>query len=150
MSVSVRQWSEKDLLKIAALERECFDDPWTTEMLKGEFLHAESFGAVAEEDGELVGYLCGRALFEDAELLRVAVKEARRGQGIGGRLAAALFDEAKARGARRVFLEVRASNEPALGLYRTRGFERTRLRKRYYPDGEDALEMKKELYPEEE
>ena len=51
----------------------------------------------------------------------------------------------KARGGERVFLEVRVSNAPARKLYDSRGFDLFRTRRYYYDDGEDALEMKKEL-----
>jgi ribosomal-protein-alanine N-acetyltransferase len=53
--------------------------------------------------------------------------------------------EVKKRNAERVFLEVRKSNLPAVSLYQKCGFTPTRVRERYYVDGEDALEMKKEL-----
>ena len=119
-------------------------------MLKEEFAHEYGVGIVAEAAGELLGYVCGSSLFEEAELMRIAVLPDYRGQGIGGELAEEFFNSTRALGARRVFLEVRATNEAALGLYRSRGFEKNRLRKRYYADGEDALEMKKELYPDED
>jgi ribosomal-protein-alanine N-acetyltransferase len=150
MSMELRRWTQKDLPKLALLERACFTDPWTTEMLKGEFSREYAFGIVAEAGGEVLGYTCGLALFDDAELMRIAVLPDYRGQGIGKALLDALFKTALSLGAKRVFLEVRASNEVALGLYRSRGFEKTRLRKRYYASGEDGLEMKKELISEEE
>lgn len=119
-------------------------------MLKEEFAHEYGVGIVAEAAGEILGYVCGSSLFEEAELMRIAVLPDYRGQGIGGDLVDEFFKSVVALGARRVFLEVRATNEAALGLYRSRGFEKNRLRKRYYADGEDALEMKKELYPDED
>ena len=119
-------------------------------MLKEEFSRAQGVGIVAEAAGEILGYVCGSTLFEDAELMRIAVLPDYRGQGIGGDLADEFFKSVVALGARRVFLEVRATNEVALGLYRSRGFEKTRLRKRYYAGGEDGLEMKKELFSDEE
>jgi ribosomal-protein-alanine N-acetyltransferase len=43
--------------------------------------------------------------------------------------------------ARTLFLEVRRSNTPAIRLYRSLGFYALGVRKKYYPDGEDAIEM---------
>lgn len=146
---TIREWTEKDLLTIASLERSCFEDPWTIEMLRGEIAKPTGFGFLLETDGKAVGYACGSALFEDGEIDKVAVLSECRGKGYGKALVAKLLETAIARGAQRVFLEVRASNAPALGLYQSTGFEKTRLRKRYYENGEDALEMKRELYPEE-
>ncbi len=147
--ITIRNWTEKDLPKLMALERACFEDAWTTEMMKNEFTRDGFCGGLAEEDGETVGYVCGYTLFEDGELLKIAVLQACRGKGIGGLLLDAFTENAKGQGAERIFLEVRISNEPALGLYISRDFERTRIRKRYYPDGEDAVEMKRELCPED-
>ncbi len=148
--ITIRDWTERDLPKLMALERACFADAWTTEMMKNEFFRDGFCGALAEEDGETVGYVCGYALFEDAELFKIAVLQNCRGKGIGGLLLDAFAEKTAAKGAERIFLEVRISNESALGLYKSRGFEKTRIRKRYYPDGEDALEMKREFCPEDE
>ncbi len=147
--ITIRDWTEKDLPKLMALERACFADAWTTEMMKNEFLRDGFCGVLAEEDGEIVGYLCGYALFEDAELLKTAVVQERRGKGIGGLLLDAFTEKVLLQGAEKIFLEVRVSNEAALHLYVSCGFEKTRIRKRYYADGEDALEMKRELRPKD-
>jgi ribosomal protein S18 acetylase RimI-like enzyme len=59
--------------------------------------------------------------------------------------ARALMDEtlayARREGVRAILLEVRRSNAPAIALYRALGFRSTRVRVRYYDDGEDAFEM---------
>ena len=52
-----------------------------------------------------------------------------------------MLGEALAEGITDVTLEVRVSNEPAIALYRSFGFEEAGIRKRYYGDGEDALIM---------
>ena len=145
MNVLIREWTEKDLPKIMAVERACFSDPWTTEMLKGEFAKTGFCGVLVEADGEIVGYACATAVFEDADLPKIAVLKEYRGKGLGGKLIDGLFERAAALGVTRIFLEVRVSNENALALYYNRGFEKTRIRKRYYANGEDALEMVKSL-----
>ena len=145
--IAIRDWTEKDMPKLMALERACFVDAWTTEMMKNEFTRNGFCGALAEEDGDVVGYVCGFTLFEDAELFKIAVLQDCRGKGIGGLLLDAFIEQTANKGAEKIFLEVRVSNQAALGLYNSRGFEKTRIRKRYYPDGEDALEMKLDLCP---
>lgn len=147
--ITIRDLTEKDFPKLMALERACFEDAWTTEMMKGELSRVGFCGVLAESDGEIVGYACGFTLFEDSELPKIAVDENFRGKGIGGLLLDALTEKAIAAGAQQMFLEVRASNKAAIGLYNSRNFVKTRIRKRYYADGEDALEMKREFYPEE-
>lgn len=142
---TVRLWTEQDLPLIMAAEAACFGDPWTKEMVEAEFARNDFLGLIAENDGEFVGYVAATALFEDGEIAKIAVMPAFRGKGFGKRLMDEAFSAFKKRGVERVFLEVREGNVPAVGLYNGCGFERTRLRKRYYADGENALEMKKEL-----
>ena len=78
-------------------------------------------------------------------MARIAVLQNVRGQGIGGKILDRFLQTAKERGAQEVFLEVRVSNAPAIALYKRFGFESVNVRKRYYPDGEDAFLMALEL-----
>lgn len=130
---------------IAAIERDCFALPWQEKEIASVCNRADFCGVVAQIDGEIVGYLLGLTLFEDAEVLRVAVDEKFRGQKVGGAILDRFFELAKARGAQRVFLEVRVSNEPAIRLYESRAFTRGRVREKYYENGESAIEMFKRL-----
>jgi len=85
---------------------------------------------------------------DELHLLDLAVAPAHRRRGFGQRLLAAVVEDAKTTGARVVLLEVRASNQAALGLYRQAGFVEHGVRRGYYAtDGEDALEMRLELEP---
>ncbi|MBP3434192.1 MAG: ribosomal protein S18-alanine N-acetyltransferase [Clostridia bacterium] len=143
--MTARACTLADVKKLAALEEECFSAPWTEGLLSGTLARADFCGFLIEEKGEVAGYICGGSLFEDAEIARVAVAEKFRRKGLGGKLLETFENEAKARGAKRIFLEVRVSNRPAIGLYTARGFESFHVRKKYYADGEDAVEMKKQL-----
>jgi ribosomal-protein-alanine N-acetyltransferase len=76
----------------------------------------------------------------------MAVREGSRKRGIGTLLLGRALEEAKGRGARRSFLEVRFSNKAAQSLYRRLGFLASDRRPRYYTDpAEDALVMKATL-----
>ena len=101
----IREWTEKDLAAVAILEHACFEDPWTMDMIKGEFGRMDFCGSIAEEDGKPIGFLCGTLLFEDAEIAKVAVLKEYRGKGYGRQLVEEFFDKVKANGARRIFLE---------------------------------------------
>lgn len=146
----IKEFTTKDVAKIAAIERICFAEAWSLEMIKTESARQEFCALVIEEGDETLGFIMGSVLFEDAEIYKVAILPQHRGKGLGYMAVDAFADKVKERGATRIFLEVRPSNTAALRLYQNRGFEKTRLRKRYYADGEDCLEMKKELYPDEE
>ncbi|MCU1482370.1 MAG: N(6)-L-threonylcarbamoyladenine synthase TsaD [Subtercola sp.] len=82
----------------------------------------------------------------DADIQTIAVSPDARGRGLGRRLMQALIAEAARRGARRVFLEVRADNPGAQHLYRTLGFTEIGVRRGYYqPDDVDAVVMRLDL-----
>jgi len=99
---------------------------------------------------ETHGFLLGRAVAGEAEVLTLAVAPDARRQGVGGRLLAGFVTEAVARGAHRAFLEVAADNTAAIGLYRRAGFVTAGVRRRYYrsADGRavDALVMDRPLF----
>ena len=145
MQVIFREIVKADVRAIALIERECFALPWSEKDISSVCNRADFCGVVAQIDGETVGYLLGLSLFENAEVLRIAVKKNLRGQKIGGALLDRFFELARAKGAENVFLEVRVSNEPAIFLYESRAFTRGRVREKYYENGESAIEMHKRL-----
>ena len=141
----VRAWEEKDIPQIADIENSSFADPWTEGMLKDTLRFPVYHTFLAEEGGQVCGYGCIILLFEDAELANIAVAPTHRGKGIAKRIMENMHAYAKQRGAERMLLEVRVSNQSAIGLYEKYGYEKYGLRENYYPDGEDAHLMQKSL-----
>jgi ribosomal-protein-alanine N-acetyltransferase len=100
---------------------------------------------VAETSGAVCGYAGMWVLIDECHIMTIAVMPEHRGAGIGAMLLMKLLDEARLRGARRFFLEARASNAPALALYEKFGFRAIDVRKAYYEDNkEDAIVMMRE------
>lgn len=95
----------------------------------------------------ILGMVMVRVAADEAEILSVAVDPEWRGCGLGRRLLDHALDEAAGDLARRCFLEVEASNEPATALYRGIGFTEIGRRAGYYADegGGDALVMARRL-----
>ena len=75
-------------------------------------------------------------VLDDAELLDIGVAPACRRQGLGQRLLDAVMAAARAQGAQRLLLEVRAGNLAAQALYQRAGFRLSGRRKGYYPAAE--------------
>lgn len=101
---------------------------------------------VAELNGQVVGFACFRVAGEEAELLNLAVLPSCRRQGIGTRLLEETLREAASRGAIRIFLEVRETNQPALKLYQCYRFTVSTRRRGYYSNPPaDALILARNL-----
>lgn len=89
----------------------------------------------------VVGYAGMQVILDEAHVMTIAVHPDYRRRGIGELLLLQLFEEGAARGALRLTLEVRPSNQGAQELYRKYGFTIEGRRRHYYGDGEDALLM---------
>lgn len=91
------------------------------------------------------GFLIGRTIADEAELLTLAVSPQARRQGIGRGLLAEFHDMARQRGATEAFLEVASDNAPARALYLGRGWAEAGQRRNYYAPGIDAILMRRAL-----
>src|SRR5260370_21459240 len=101
---------------------------------------------VSEEEGKVSGFILGRQVADEAEILNLAVTVAYRRRGEGGALLKAAFAEFQSRGVSRVFLEVRESNETGIAFYEKRGFSKMGRRAGYYRDPDEAaIVMEKKL-----
>lgn len=140
-----RAWTFEDLNEIAQLERECFgEDAWNVRMLAESFLSGRFIGVLLEEDGAITAYGGVSYAEDEGELQLIATAEMYRRCGRAKRVLDDLIAEAKKVGVKRIFLEVRVSNAPAMTFYLKYGFVGLHARSRYYANGEDAIVMKKE------
>jgi len=100
----------------------------------------------AEASGEVAGFVIGRQVRDEAEVLNLAVDPDHRGNGEGGTLLRAAVAEFRKRGAGRVFLEVRESNAAGISFYEKHGFSKAGRRDGYYRDPvEAAIVMERKL-----
>ena len=134
------------LEQIAALERECFADPWSYASLEEELYNPQASFIVAEDgEGGVLGYAGLTAVLDEGYIDNIAVEPAARRHGV----ASALLDVFCRFGQERLAfltLEVRASNAAAIALYRKFGFEEAGRRRDYYQrPREDAIIMTREF-----
>ena len=118
--------------QIAALEKRCFTDPWSRDSLAEELDNPLAVYTGLGRGSALLGYVGTRRVLDEWEIVNVAVDPAFRREHLGSRLLEAVLGEARAQGAKQVFLEVRESNAPARGLYEKYGFRPIARRKHYY------------------
>ncbi len=146
--LALRNMERRDLDQVAAIERLSFSCPWSRESFRRLLDRADADLCVAELRGAVAGYAVLWYAGDEAELGNLAVEERHRRCGVGGRLLDWAIERARARGSRRFFLEVRASNRDAQALYRSRGFFVAGVRARYYRRPvEDAQVMCLHLTP---
>ena len=93
----------------------------------------------------VLGMAYMQRLFEDVELLTLAVAKRARRQGIGRALLSWSAAYWRGQGARRMLLEVDAANRPALALYQNLGFRSYGRRRHYYGRGQHADLLEKDL-----
>ena len=145
--MKIRPLSETD---IAFLTSACesFSDAWDENMLLSAFRAGNFYGFIAEdtEKGENmpIGFITYSLNVDAADLQDLFVSESRRKKGVGYALIAKFLTDAAARGAKKLFLEVRESNAKAQNLYKKAGFTFLSVRKKYYSDGENAFVYVKE------
>lgn len=142
----VRPAVEADLESIAVIERASFGDPWSVKSFRDSLAHSFVRMRVVEEDAGVVGYSVVWMAGDECELANLAIDPARRGAGLGAMLVDALLREASGEGSLVMFLEVRAGNMSAQGLYASRGFHEVGRRPGYYKNpAEDALVLRRDL-----
>lgn len=145
LAFSVRPMTAADLEAVAIIESEN-PSPWTAGQLASERDQNGGWQFVAEADasGLVCGFVCGRSCAGEAELLKIAVGREYRRQGVAAQLVAQTLRYLTEQGLGCCFLELRATNLPALALYERFGFRRVGLRKNYYASPpEDAILMEK-------
>lgn len=141
--VGLEPMTREHLDDVLTIERASYSSPW-----KREHFLAEMYANVVAEPrvlrvGErVVGYVCLWWVFDELQILNVAVSPEERRRGYARRMLRSVLGEARGRGCRTARLEVRASNQGARRLYEELGFVAEGTRGAYYADREDALLMR--------
>lgn len=145
-TATITLMQHEDLPSVIEIERQSNSHPWTERNFQDAFMSGY-LSLVAREHGQVCAFAIARTLVDEAELLLIAVTPSERRQGVAALLWIELVQRLRVAGARKVFLEVRASNAAARSFYSTRGLSPIDIRKNYYPNGaqdgdrEDAILM---------
>lgn len=143
----VREAKEEDLETMMSLEKASFPKyPYSFEVFEELLMRCPKYFLIAEYKGRISGYVCGRLVGKSlGVVVSIAVEPELRRRGIGRILMLELESRFRENHVKTVRLEVGVDNDAAIRLYESLGYETAGLRKRYYPDGSDALIMVKNL-----
>lgn len=127
---------------VAAIERECFSQPWSEDMLAEELYNDNaSFIVAVADDGTVLGYAGLTVVLDEGYINNIAVRSQYRRMGVADALLGTFIHFAEDHLAF-LTLEVRASNDKAISLYTKNGFVQEGRRKDYYKaPKEDAIIM---------
>ena len=147
-ALRIREAQGKDAEDLIFLEKNCFSDAFSEKTIR-EMLEEEDYILLAaftdkgsERTEKAVAYAGYRKVLDEGDIMHICVLPHYRKQGLGLMLMKALIRRAGEEGTDRIFLEVRTSNEAAIGLYEKTGYKKTGIRKDYYRGPrEDALIM---------
>jgi ribosomal-protein-alanine N-acetyltransferase len=143
--VTIERAVAADVRAVHALEQRCFPSPWRKEFFESEIMNDGRFNLVARREGVIIGYLFAMWFADEMHVNKIAVDASARRQGIALALMQRCTGFAIEQGVTSISLEVRQSNDEAQQFYTFLGFEAEYVRKGYYPDGESAVVMMKEL-----
>jgi len=134
----------EDVPEVAALEKQCFSQPWSAQVLEAELRNPNSVFLVAKEAGRLAGYAGMHRVMDEGYLFNVAVDSGFRRRDVATSLVEKLVEFAKEKRMGFLTLEVREGNATAIALYKKLGFGEVGRRKRFYVNPvEDAVLMTK-------
>jgi ribosomal-protein-alanine N-acetyltransferase len=142
VALDIRSLELSDLTAIESIEQRAYRTPWSRSMFASELAKPTSICLGAFEGSELVGYVINARYVDAWHVMNVAVDPDHQRRHVATRLLERLFELTADDERRGYTLEVRISNESAVGLYEQLGFEARGIRRGYYTDNrEDALIM---------
>ena len=133
-----------DLDIIFKIEKNIFKEPWTKESIHDELNRSKNkLNIVAEIDGKIIGYFFSHFFGNEVHILNFVIDTPFQHKGFGKIFLNKIINQHLKDA--NVFLEVKRTNFPAVNLYLSFGFQEINIRKEYYSDGEDAIEMVKKV-----
>lgn len=136
--------------EIVRIERENFPDPWKKECFRQELFLPLRYNVVFLINDEnfnkkLIGYLFSHYTLDELHISKIATDKKYQRMGVSTILMEKCISFCILKEIKSISLEVRVSNTAAIKFYEKYKFEKVYIRKKYYPNGEDAYFMMKTL-----
>ena len=137
--LEIKKMTLDDCFQVLEVEEACFSTPWSLKSFHDIFSYEGNHYLTAWTGDKIVGFIGLMAVGGEGDITNVAVLSEYRGQGVGKALVEEMLALAKEKQVKKIMLEVRASNQKAIGLYEKFGFQFLCKRKNYYQNpSEDA------------
>lgn len=150
MNIYIADMTKEHIDAIVEIEKESFSLPWSKNAFEESmaYEHTIFLVAILKDTNEPIGYIGMYKIFNEGDITNIAVKPQYRGMGIGKALMREIIDRARELEISQLMLEVRESNQAAIGLYKEMGFENAGIRKNFYElPLENAIVMFCKLLP---
>jgi len=137
--------TKSDINSLMPIENACHSHPWSEKTFTS-CIGGRYFGEKLNNAQEIIGFYIGELVVDEATLMDICVEPNQQGHGFGKQLLTQFIEQAKTKGALKIWLEVRSKNISAQMLYMNAGFIETGRRTGYYPSAkgfgyEDAIVM---------
>jgi len=130
-----------DLEEAYKIELDVNPSPWKYKTFLSSFEVGHK-GLICKKDNLMIGFIIFSPISSEAHILSISVRNEMQSKGIGTMLLKSMLDQCKVMNYKKIFLEVRVSNEKAINFYEKFGFSKDAIRNNYYTDNsEDALLM---------
>jgi len=137
--LTVEPLTDNNVKKVAEIERECFgDEAWSENLLRAEIGQSDKYYFVISNDGAPVAYGGFVKVFDEGDIMNIAVSSDYRRKGYATKLFDCFFNAAMELNITKFTLEVRESNTAARNLYEKLGFVFSGVRYNYYRNKENC------------
>jgi len=146
-NIEIRPMHKDDLKSVFAIEIDAHRAPWTKQILNDCIEVGYDCHVMLDED-KIVAYTIFQLEKEECHIFNICVKQNRQRKGYGEKLVKFIIAKAQANEIKQVMLEVSSANTAAIKLYEKLRFQKTGLRKGYYPvpgGREDAITLARRL-----
>ncbi|MEM9770292.1 MAG: ribosomal protein S18-alanine N-acetyltransferase [Cyanobacteria bacterium P01_D01_bin.73] len=146
----LREIAEADLDEVLALDQRALGGLWNRKGYLAEFdsdtsallglwsVPPENTASESNDTAQLIGLACTWFIVDEAHITAIAIDPNHQRQGLGQLLLVALLRASQQKGMKRATLEVNCNNAAAIALYEKFGFKQVGIRKKYYPNGDNA------------
>ena len=140
--LTIRAIERSDIEQLAQLEKECFSDPWSEQMLSETLENPICVNLAIKKGEQIIAFAFAYHIMTEMQIMQFAVAPLHRRKGLADKMLEKMVEYAGDNEVESFYLEVRKSNKAAQKLYAKHNFKQTAVRKRYYDSpAEDAVIM---------